>query len=508
MTWHDSLLWADASDNLKKKASFRGAKFFIQDVDTSVGRRNVSHQYPLRDEPYIEDLGMDIDDFVVNGYVIQNSDNGADYIPERNALIEALKKPGPGTLIHPFYGEKFVSLIGKAKISERFSPGGIARFSMTFAKASDTSSISGNAVPYPKKTSSPIKDVDEAYDDSVDFANDGFAGGFNNDDVPDFVSESSLGALASLNKMLRSVIKSIQGAGPAQKSRALTILSEQYDDINNLTTLADTCGLANGIVGMSNGLLSLIGQYGDIVVSQLLGTCSSAVRGINNGPWSGAQVDIPATAGYSGSTMSDPAIIAEDFGKTVTRASLAINAFGAPIDTSNPSQYGGQLETIMITTASRARQAANQTMIINMARLTALLTAAKAAIRISYTSHDAVVEMMNEVLAEIDILLLKLGNDAANTDYAAFGITISDPNGYQALRSFRPVFVSAMLATGASLADIIEYEVPPQTTSSLALAYDQYEDLGREKEIISRNVSLIKNPGFLPGGQTLEILSE
>ncbi len=53
-----------------------------------------------------------------------------------------------------------------------------------------------------------------------------------------------------------------------------------------------------------------------------------------------------------------------------------------------------------------------------------------------------------------------------------------------------------------------EFEVSPDTISSLELAYNKYEDLGREEEIISRNIILIKHPGFLPGGETLEILNE
>jgi prophage DNA circulation protein len=65
-----------------------------------------------------------------------------------------------------------------------------------------------------------------------------------------------------------------------------------------------------------------------------------------------------------------------------------------------------------------------------------------------------------------------------------------------------------MLGIGATLANIIDFEVPPVTISSLAVAYDKYEDLDREKEIITRNIPVIKNPGFLPGGETIELLNE
>jgi prophage DNA circulation protein len=44
--------------------------------------------------------------------------------------------------------------------------------------------------------------------------------------------------------------------------------------------------------------------------------------------------------------------------------------------------------------------------------------------------------------------------------------------------------------------------------SILVLAYEQYGDVEREEEIFLRNKILIKHPGFLPGGEVLEILSE
>ncbi|MBW1642528.1 MAG: hypothetical protein JRJ76_06790 [Deltaproteobacteria bacterium] len=231
------------------------------------------------------------------------------------------------------------------------------------------------------------------------------------------------------------------------------------------------------------------------------------VRGINNGPWSGAQLTISKTEGFIGSTLASPAIIAEDFGKTATRAALAISRYGENIGGNDPSQYGGELEAVPIITPSKARFAVNQEAIVNIARLSGIITATRIAIRIDYSSHDAVIEIMNEIIESIDAQLLKLGNDAANIDCTDFNIIATDPDNYQALRSLRPIFIKSMLAIGASLASIIEYKVPPETTSSLEVAYNKYEDLGREKEVIARNIYLVKHPGFLPGGKVLEILN-
>ncbi|MFH1398751.1 MAG: DNA circularization N-terminal domain-containing protein, partial [Candidatus Woesearchaeota archaeon] len=100
MAWRDKLLWdleeVSAGGVVKYKSSFRGAKFFFERSEASVGRRNVVHQYPYKDSPYIEDLGRDTDEFTVDGYVVQNEENNLDYFTERDALINALKEPGPG----------------------------------------------------------------------------------------------------------------------------------------------------------------------------------------------------------------------------------------------------------------------------------------------------------------------------------------------------------------------------------------------------------------------------
>jgi len=61
---------------------------------------------------------------------------------------------------------------------------------------------------------------------------------------------------------------------------------------------------------------------------------------------------------------------------------------------------------------------------------------------------------------------------------------------------------------GAELAQIVEYDVGPEVLSTLTLAYDRYEDLDRDQELIDRNPLLILNPCFIPGGKTINILSE
>ena len=497
MSWHDSLTWASASDQLKKKAAFRGALFFVRDSDTGVGRRNVVHTYPFRDEPYVEDLGLDVDEFNITGYVIQNIDNGQDYFKERDALIIALKKSGPGILVHPFLGERVVSLIGKARIVETFADGGIARFTMSFVLAEKITA------PYPDKIVDHSQAVDDAAEDSEELVRDGLAKKY---EASATFGDAVMNDISVFNDMMRLAIEAVRNLGPGAISKAITELTEEYLDID-LTLINQSCELGNSLIGMFNGLLSLVGMYGDMVVDYLFGACSSAVRGISQGPMSGAKVETPSV-GFKASTVSTPAKIDEGIGKSAIKASLAISQYGEAPGSASANAYGGTLVPIAITTAARARQSANRVAMVNMIRFSAITTAAKMAIRIDYSSYDSTIEILNEIVDVLDDQLIKLGNDAAVTDYSEYSISIADPDGYQALASLRAVFVKSMIGTGASLARIVEYDVPPVVFPSLVLAYDKYEDITREQEVIDRNVPFVKHPGFLPNGQALEILNE
>lgn len=129
--WRDSLGRVEFQDGRKLiGATFRGVAFFVEVAELSGGRRTVRHEFPLRDTPYIEDLGRRARTFPVEGYVL-----GDDYLAVRNALIAALEEAGPGELVHPSYGKRRVALTGDFRVRESFvSEGRLARFSMEFGE--------------------------------------------------------------------------------------------------------------------------------------------------------------------------------------------------------------------------------------------------------------------------------------------------------------------------------------------------------------------------------------
>ncbi len=118
MAWRDSL----------QPASFRGVSFGVTRASDTLGRRVVRHDFPQRDDPYVEDMARAPRDITITGFVL-----GADYMARRDALQEALDMPGPGTLVHPWYGSFLVSLTS-ARVEHTATDGGMAVFTMSFVR--------------------------------------------------------------------------------------------------------------------------------------------------------------------------------------------------------------------------------------------------------------------------------------------------------------------------------------------------------------------------------------
>ena len=86
-----------------RPGSFRGVPFETQSAKTTVGRRVQIHEFPQRDVPYVEDLGKKARKFEFTAVVV-----GADYVEKMQRLLDAIETPGPGILIHPWFGKVVV----------------------------------------------------------------------------------------------------------------------------------------------------------------------------------------------------------------------------------------------------------------------------------------------------------------------------------------------------------------------------------------------------------------
>jgi prophage DNA circulation protein len=122
--------WKDRLQN----ASFRGVPFKVEEESAVVGRRVETHEFPNRDKPYSEDLGKVTFRPTITAYVI-----GDDCFDQRDKLIEALNKPGPGALVHPTFGELQVCVDGDIRVSTTNNEGRMVRFDLRFVEAGEIS---------------------------------------------------------------------------------------------------------------------------------------------------------------------------------------------------------------------------------------------------------------------------------------------------------------------------------------------------------------------------------
>lgn len=120
-TWRDEL----------QPASFRGVPFWVDTDTTPAGRRTQVHEYPQRNKPMVEDLGERTRIIQQAGFVI-----GDDCFFQRDNLLHALNTPGPGILIHPWFGQMNVTATD-CEVSHARPDGGMVVFSLTFIEAGD-----------------------------------------------------------------------------------------------------------------------------------------------------------------------------------------------------------------------------------------------------------------------------------------------------------------------------------------------------------------------------------
>ncbi|EAP3524755.1 DNA circularization protein, partial [Salmonella enterica] len=117
-----------------RDASFRGVPFSVEDDESTFGRRVQVHEYPNRDKPWTEDLGRATRRLTINAYLV-----GDDYADRRDRLISAIETAGPGTLVHPQYGEMQGSIDGQVRITHSSTEGRMCRVSFQFVESGELS---------------------------------------------------------------------------------------------------------------------------------------------------------------------------------------------------------------------------------------------------------------------------------------------------------------------------------------------------------------------------------
>jgi prophage DNA circulation protein len=114
-----------------REASWRGEKFWVDTTTASIGRKTALHELP-GDVDIVEDIGRLGRRVAVEAHV-----SGANYAAARDRLRDAVEMPGPGVLVHPYWGELTGAIVGDVTVKESTKHGGLVVFSFTFLEQGD-----------------------------------------------------------------------------------------------------------------------------------------------------------------------------------------------------------------------------------------------------------------------------------------------------------------------------------------------------------------------------------
>jgi prophage DNA circulation protein len=267
MSWFDEL----------QQATFRGVPFSVEGAESSYGRRAVVHEYPLRDRPFVEDLGRKARTFTLEAYVW-----GPFYMQARDALMSALEQGGSGRLVHPYLGERTVTVTDFKK-RESTSEGGMVRFTINFVEAGD--------LAFPSVQDDTARQVDQAADNALLEAQARFAAVFIVDALPEFVAAAAQGRLGAAIDLIQKVsasLPTLPGIAATFGPQLLSVRSELSDLVQGPSALGSALvGLVSGLSGLlslpSDAITMLRGlfTFGDTAAVVPATTPSRVQQGIN-----------------------------------------------------------------------------------------------------------------------------------------------------------------------------------------------------------------------------------
>lgn len=152
------------------------------------------------------------------------------------------------------------------------------------------------------------------------------------------------------------------------------------------------------------------------------------------------------------------------------------------------ADFGSDLDAVPTTTASRQQQAENQAALVGYVRQVAAIAAAKITATMAFDSYDEATEARNTIADLLDEL-----SESADDDL------------YRVLQELRAAVVQDLTSRAADLSMVLSH-TPNTTLPVLAISWSLYGDIDQADDIISRNN--VRHPGFVPGGEELQILSE
>jgi len=401
------------------EASFRGIPFMYDAVASTVGRRTVLHEYAGRDDAEIEDLGRMAPKFTVEAIVL-----GEGYMTWRDWLIDVLEMPGPGALVHPYWGNRRVAVTGEVRISESTSEGGMARFTIPFTEV-------GVRVDSGRREVDTSAAIDAAADDAIDNLLLAAIPGYHVLDVIEAAIDNAEEAVGAGFRALNAVKGDINAALNLVDD-GLAAIQKVADAIGDIIRLPETLFEAiSSRIEQVFGSIATIGEAGE----DLLGV--------------GEDLALPYSAAAADLAFRSSVLMA------ALRAMLEFNAEGAAV-----IGEGAQAEL----------EAENLAVIVKVFRTASTIEAARVLATTSFDSSDRALAVLEEIAGDIDDL-------AAATE---------DDDEYRTLVDLRAAAAAHIQSTAADLPQIVGFLVT-ETVPALVLAQRLYGDPSMAEDLIKRN---------------------
>ena len=401
-----------------QSASFRGVPFRVESESGTAGRRKQVFEYPQRDEPLVEDLGCKPRDIKLTAFVV-----GADCLEQRDKLLDALNAPGPGELIHPWFGSMDVE-ITEVGWSHSTKEGGLVKF--------DIGCMRAGVVAFPSATANTGKQLSMLADLLYVGALDRFSSAMDLIDLAGAYVDQVQAGIDGAFGMLDQVMGPITGALGGLESIASMALGAP--GAFGAKLLGSFAGLRGAFSGFSSLLSGLRGKSG-------------AVRSL-----------APASSASSPASSVTPSQQVSQAVVELVRDALVSDVMRdvaeAPVISPTPSVSRPVIPSIDLQ------------VVVDPVR-----------------PETPVADEVVDVATGIDDTLWQVQ------------LTADDPGRYRQLAQARQRLAAHLDAVASQGVLLVSY-TPPAVLPALVLAYDRYEDAGRDGEIVARNQ--LARPGFVP----------
>lgn len=462
MTWRHNL-------HLEGKGSFRGVEFFVDTAESSVGRRTVTHKFPGKDLPMIEDLGKLARRFRLECFVL-----GDDYFTERDALIREFELGGSGPLVHPYWGNTIVTVDGPVRIRETPKEGGIARISVNVVR-SDVEDIQPTVAP----------DTEQAVNDAADEADDATSEQFQGVEVADDATSTARADQFKRGDIpdedawtVFGVIEHVRDQALARAQEITTLLTKVNRYVNAVTNQIDD---VEDLVDNFNDQLTDLILTPVELVNEVRGLVSKTLAKVltYEGVWNRYVTEAERFFNPAATPEASPTAATPDSGGRLN--DILKKTF------EDFTSFGDDFAAVTGTTPMELIEEGNQNALAVMVQSTSVIEICRTVVQFQFGSFDEAITM-RDLLAEYLETLAQTSGDLT----------------YRSLTDLRTAVSRHLTSAAEDLPKLVKY-TPKINAPALVIAQQLYGDSRKDVDIITRNN--IRNPLIVSGGQELEVLS-